>query len=70
MYIFKFEKQKDGSAIVEVEYSMDEFEILKNFAKNKNQKVDEMSDKEIIQFSVIGILEEQLKKEKENHNGL
>lgn len=60
----KNEKELEtGEYEFEVELTPDELETLKAHAKNMGRKIEEMSLDEIIQFSVVDIIEKQMERE-------
>lgn len=64
MEIIKEIQLEDGNYQWDVDCTGEEIVHLRAYALEKGQDITNMTDEEIIQFSVLGILKEQIDKER------
>ena len=57
------EDEKTGDFLFDVEYSKEELDIFKEYARQKGKNIDEMTDNDIMQYSLVKILVDQLERE-------
>ena len=44
----------------DIDYTEEEFAIFKKYAKDNKEDFDDMSEEDIVQFAIVGILTDQL----------
>jgi len=57
-------KSETGDYIFDIECTAEEIVHLRTYAVQNGQDIANMTDEEIIQFSVVGLLKEEMDKEK------
>jgi len=57
-------KSETGDYIFDIECTAEEIVHLRTYAVQNGQDITNMTDEEIIQFSVVGLLKEEMDKEK------
>ena len=57
-------KSETGDYILDIECTAEEIVHLRTYAVQNGQDIANMTDEEIIQFSVVGLLKEEMDKEK------
>jgi len=63
MELLKEKQLENGDWLWDIEYSMEEYEMFKQFAVDEGQNVDNMDEGEIVQFSVVEILKKQIERD-------
>ena len=57
-------KSETGDYIFDIQCTAEEIVHLRTYAVQNGQDITNMTDEEIIQFSVVGLLKEEMDKEK------
>lgn len=70
MEILKERQLESGDYQWDIDCTGEEIVHFRTYALEKGQDISNMSDEEIIQFSVIGMLKEQIDKEKADKEGI
>lgn len=54
----------NGDYVYDVEYNEEELNNFKYYAKEKGKDVDNMKEEDIVQFSILGLLQDYIKEAK------
>jgi hypothetical protein len=65
MEILDEKQQDDGNYLWDIQCTEEEIVYFRVYARTKGKDIENMTDDEIIQFSVVGMLKEQIDKENE-----
>jgi hypothetical protein len=61
-------EMKSGDYQFDVECTTEEIVHLRTYALEKGQDIANMTDEEIMQFSVVGLLKDEMEKEERNED--
>lgn len=68
MEILKETEKNDGDYLWDIECTEEEIVHFRVYARTHGKDIENMTDEEIIQFSVLGMLTEQIEKDERTEN--
>jgi len=69
MDILKENKLDDGNYLWDIECTEEEIVHFRVYARTHGKDIENMTDEEIIQFSIVGMLTDQINKDERTENG-